>query len=299
MFRTQLRAILRAAALGDVRIMFPLVSTLTEFRQARDLARRGGRRTRRPREFPTEWTLPVGIMVEVPATAIMADRFAEEVDFFSIGTNDLIQYTLAVDRTNETVAGLYNAADPSVLRLIAMVIAAAASRGLDVTVCGAIGGEPLFATLLLGMGVRQLSMPPHQLPEIKRVIRAIRREQAERLASEVLHLGTAGRGDHPAPRRLVRRLARHVSPGRSDRSGGFLRLTLDPVARTGNNRKVAAQWLVALGLPEARWNHPFGTGSDPHRSISVPRPPVAQSLILVAECGIDQLADCRWPTSAS
>lgn len=190
MFRTQLRAILRAGALGDVRIMFPLVSTLAEFRQARavldevtaDLVAAG---------IACGRDLPVGIMVEVPAAAVLADRFAEEVDFFSIGTNDLIQYTLAVDRTNETVAGLYNAADPSVLRLIAMVIAAAAPRGLDVTVCGAIGGDPLFATLLLGMGVRQLSMPPHQLPEIKRVIRAIRREQAEALASEALRLGTA------------------------------------------------------------------------------------------------------------
>ena len=190
LFRTQLRAILRAAADGDVRIMFPLVSTLTEFQQARaildevatGLAAEGIPHGRNP---------PVGIMVEVPSTAILADRFAEEVDFFSIGTNDLIQYTLAVDRTNETVAGLYNAADPSVLRLIAMVIAAAAPRGLNVSVCGAIGGDPLFATLLLGMGVRQLSMPPHQLPEIKRVIRAIRHDQAKALAAEVLSLGTA------------------------------------------------------------------------------------------------------------
>jgi len=190
LFRTQLRAILRAAALGDVRIMFPLVSTLAEFRQARatlhevasELAVGG---------IAVKPDLPVGVMVEVPAAAIMADQLAREVDFFSIGTNDLIQYTLAVDRTNETVADLYSAADPSVLRLIRLVVAAAAPRGLEVSVCGAMGGEPLFATLLLGMGVRRLSMPPHQLPEIKRVIRAIRREQAEALAAEVLELGTA------------------------------------------------------------------------------------------------------------
>ena len=170
--------------------MFPLVSTLAEFRQARalldevvaELMAEG---------VPVKPDVPVGIMVEVPAAAIMADRFAAEVDFFSIGTNDLIQYTLAVDRTNETVAGLYSAADPSVLRLIRLVIAAAAPRGLEVSVCGAMGGEPLFATLLLGLGVRKLSMPPHQLPEIKRVIRAIHREKAEALAAEVLELGTA------------------------------------------------------------------------------------------------------------
>ena len=190
MFRAQLRAILRAGALGDVRVMFPLVSTLDELRRARavldevaaELAAEG---------VPVRPDLPVGVMVEVPAAAVMADRFAAEVDFFSIGTNDLIQYTLAVDRTNETVAGLYSAADPSVLRLIGLVVAAAATRGLEVSVCGAMGGEPLYATLLLGMGIRRLSMPPHQLPEIKRVVRAIRRDAAEALAAEVLALGTA------------------------------------------------------------------------------------------------------------
>jgi len=190
LFRTQLRAILRAAPMGDVRVMFPLVSTLTEFRQARailnevaaDLVLEG---------VPVPDHLPVGVMVEVPAAAVMADQLAKEVDFFSIGTNDLIQYTLAVDRTNETVADLYSAADPSVIRLIAMVVAAALPRSLDVTVCGAMGGEPIYATLLLGLGVRRLSMPPHQLPEIKRVIRAIRHDRARVLAAEVLMLESA------------------------------------------------------------------------------------------------------------
>jgi phosphoenolpyruvate-protein phosphotransferase (PTS system enzyme I) len=190
MFRTQLRAILRASPLGDVRVMFPLVSTLTEFRQARaildtvaaELIAEG---------VAVPANLPVGVMVEVPAAAVMADQLAKEVDFFSIGTNDLIQYTLAVDRTNETVANLYSAADPAVLRLIALVIAAAAPRGLEVTVCGAMGGEPLYATLLLGLGIRHLSMPPHQLPEIKRVIRAIRDDRAKILAAEALTLESA------------------------------------------------------------------------------------------------------------
>jgi phosphotransferase system enzyme I (PtsI) len=130
-------------------------------------------------------------MIEVPAAAVMADQLAKEVDFFSIGTNDLIQYALAVDRNDETVADLYSAADPAVLRLIAMVVDAAGARGTPVTVCGSMGGEPLYTMLLLGLGVRSLSMPPHQLPEIKRVIRAIRLDQARDVAVEALRCDDA------------------------------------------------------------------------------------------------------------
>ena len=191
LFRTQLRAILRASVLGNVRVLFPLVSTLAELRQARaavnavaaELTAEG---------FEIRPDLPIGIMVEVPAAAVMADLFAKEVSFFSIGTNDLIQYTLAVDRGNETVADLYNAADPAVLRLIAMVVAAAERQGLEVSVCGTMGGEPLYTMLLLGLGVRQLSMPPHQLPEVKRVIRGVQMERTQALAHEALRQETAG-----------------------------------------------------------------------------------------------------------
>jgi phosphotransferase system enzyme I (PtsI) len=190
LFRGQLRAILRASILGDVRVMFPLVSTLGEFRQARavldDVAS----------ELIAEGVairadLPVGIMVEVPAAAVVAEQFAKEVDFFSIGTNDLIQYTMAVDRTNETVADLYSAADPAVLRLIHLVVQAGEAHGIDVSVCGTMGGEPLYTMLLLGLGLRHLSMPPHQLPEVKRVIRGIRVEHAREVAAEALRMDTA------------------------------------------------------------------------------------------------------------
>jgi phosphotransferase system enzyme I (PtsI) len=189
-FRPQLRALLRAAALGEVRILFPLVSTLAELRAARAVLDEVAAELR-AEGHPIPEKIPVGVMVEVPAAALMADHLAKEVDFFSIGTNDLIQYTLAVDRTNETVAELYSAADPSVLRLIAMVVEAAREHGIAANVCGTMGGEPLYATLLLGLGIRQLSMPPHQLPEIKRVIRSIRLEEAEALAAEAMRLRTA------------------------------------------------------------------------------------------------------------
>jgi len=190
LFRTQLRAILRVSMLGNVRIMFPLISTLGEFRAARailddvaaNLIAEG---------VPIRADLPVGAMIEVPAAAVMADQLAKEVDFFSIGTNDLIQYTLAVDRTDETVADLYNGADPAVLRLIRMVVDAASRPGAAVNVCGSMGGDPLYTMLLIGLGLRALSMPPHQLPEVKRVIRAITLEQAQAVASDALRQDTA------------------------------------------------------------------------------------------------------------
>ncbi|WP_235905550.1 phosphoenolpyruvate--protein phosphotransferase [Tautonia marina] len=191
-FRTQLRAILRAAAVvgGDVRVMFPLVTTLTEFRQARAILHEVAAELT-TEGIPARSDLPVGAMIEVPAAAIMSDQLAKEVDFFSIGTNDLTQYILAADRTNETVADLYTSADPAVLRLIDMVARAAEATGIELTVCGSIAGEPLYTMLLLGLGIRQLSTPPHQLPEVKRVIRAIRLDEARAVAREALQCDTA------------------------------------------------------------------------------------------------------------
>jgi phosphotransferase system enzyme I (PtsI) len=210
LFRPQLRALLRASTLGDLRILFPLVSTLTELRDARAVVNDVAAELRAEGHAVRD-DLPLGIMVEVPAAALMADHLAKEVDFFSIGTNDLTQYTLAVDRTNETVADLYCAADPAVLRLIAMVVKAAQSHAIDVSICGTMGGEPLYTMLLLGLGLRQLSMPPHQLPEIKRLIRGIRIETAAAVAAEVLGLDTA----QDVVDRLTGAL-RQVSPERHD-----------------------------------------------------------------------------------
>ena len=191
LFKTQMRAILRASALGDVRIMFPMISTILELRQSKmiladvmdDLDDEGIAFNRK---------LPIGTMIEVPSAAIMADRLASEVDFFSLGTNDLIQYTLAADRTNANVASLYNAADPAVLRLIAQVIRAAEAAKIPVTVCGEMSGDPIYTMLLIGLGVRQLSATPHNIPEIKKLIRSIEVSEAKQVADQVMRMDTAG-----------------------------------------------------------------------------------------------------------
>ena len=183
-FRAQLRAALRAGALGPVRIMFPLVTNVLEQRQAKmivedvkeDLAEEG-------LEFGAE--TPVGMMVETPAAALMATVFSREVDFFSIGTNDLVQYTLAVDRTNERVAGLYSAAHPAVIRLIKEVTRSANRRGVPVSVCGEAAGEIEFTLLLIGLGLRSLSVTPSLIPHVKRLVRSVDIGLCERVARKV------------------------------------------------------------------------------------------------------------------
>ena len=166
LFKTQLRAVLRASVCGDVRVMFPLVSTLLELRKAKmvlsdvmeDLEEEG---------IPFNRDIPVGMMVEVPSAALRADDFARECDFFSIGTNDLIQYTLAADRADPAVASLYSAGDPSVLALLKLVVDAGERHGIPVTVCGQMSSDPRFLPVLLGLGIRQLSVTPLAIPEIK------------------------------------------------------------------------------------------------------------------------------------
>lgn len=184
MFRTQLRAILRASALGPARIMFPLITTLTELRQAR-MVLRDVMEDLEDEGVPFDRGLKVGMMVESPAAAVMASAFAREVDFFSIGTNDLVQYVLAVDRTNEHVASLYTPSHPAVLRLVKDVIRAARRQGVEVSICGEIAGDVEYTMLLLGMGLRTLSASPGAIPQLKRVIRSVDIETCERLARKV------------------------------------------------------------------------------------------------------------------
>lgn len=181
MFKTQLRAILRASALGPIKVMFPLITTTNELRHAKlivhdvmeDLEEEG---------IPFDRGIKIGMMVEVPAAALMADTFAREVDFFSIGTNDLIQYTLAVDRTNERVAGMYNPLNPAVLRLIRDTVRAARRHDIDVSLCGEAGGDLEISLLLIGMGLRTLSVTASAVAPLKRLIRGVSLTQCERLA---------------------------------------------------------------------------------------------------------------------
>lgn len=190
LFKTQLRAILRAATLGDVRIMFPLVSTLLELRQAKMIVQ-DVKEDLEDEGVPFKRDVPVGMMVEVPAAALLAEEFAREVDFFSIGTNDLIQYTLAVDRSNPGVANLYSSGDPSILRLIRRVMDAAAKQDIPVTICGQMSSDPKYIPLLIGMGLRRLSVTPHVIPELKEVIRSIDVRQAEDIAAHAQTLEVA------------------------------------------------------------------------------------------------------------
>jgi phosphotransferase system enzyme I (PtsI) len=181
---------LRASALGKVQIMFPLVSTLMEFRQAKMLLA-DVMEDLSEHNVPFDHDIPVGMMVETPAAAMMADRFVEEVDFLSIGTNDLIQYTLAVDRTNKDVVGLYNPVDPAVLKLIAMAIEAAGRKQVPVSMCGQMSGSPLYTMLLLGMGLRKFSATPAAIPEVKNVIRCVTIPACQAVAAHALTLENA------------------------------------------------------------------------------------------------------------
>jgi phosphotransferase system enzyme I (PtsI) len=190
LFKTQLRAILRAACHGDVRIMFPMISTVEELRQCKTLLNEV-REDLDDAGIPFKSAIPLGTMIEVPSAAILADILAKEVDFFSIGTNDLVQYTLAADRNNENVAHLYNPADPAVLRLISLVVEAGSRTKIDVNVCGEMSGEPLYVPLLIGLGLRQLSATPRKIPDIKRIIRQMSVPEAERVAQQALRLESA------------------------------------------------------------------------------------------------------------
>ncbi len=189
-FKTQLRGILRASVHGNIKILFPMISGLAELHEAKgvlnevknDLMAEG---------VPFDEDVKVGIMIEIPSAAMISDILAKETDFFSVGTNDLIQYTLAIDRANEHVAYLYEPLDPAVLRLLQRVSQAAHEARIPLAMCGEMAGDPLYASILLGMGFRHLSMNVASIPWVKKVVRSVRMEDAVELAALVMRQPTA------------------------------------------------------------------------------------------------------------
>ena len=184
-FRPQLRAILRAAAYGDVRVMFPMIGSMDQLREAKALLREQ-EQTLQAEGVPTG-PVKVGMMVEIPAAAVLAEEFAKEVDFFSIGTNDLTQYTLAVERGNAAVAHLYAPEHPAVLRLIAMTAQAAAERHIPCGMCGEAAGDTKLAPAFVGMGVNELSMSPRRVPAVRKLLSGLTMDECRQAAEKLLH----------------------------------------------------------------------------------------------------------------
>jgi phosphotransferase system enzyme I (PtsI) len=189
LFKVQLRAILRASVQGKLRIMFPMISGIEEIRAAKriffevkdELLAKGE---------PVGKDIEIGVMIEVPSAVIVAEELAKEVDFFSIGTNDLIQYVLAIDRINERVTYLYEPLHPAVLRLIKQVVEVGHKAGIRVAMCGEMAGEPAYAMILLGLELDELSMNPLAIPRVKKIIRGSTLKESKALLNKVITLSS-------------------------------------------------------------------------------------------------------------
>ncbi len=200
-FRLQLKAILRASVHGNLKLMYPMISGIEELRQANKILEEAKEELKKEAKAFDE-DIQVGAMIEVPSAALTADILAKEADFFSIGSNDLIQYSLAVDRANEKVAYLYEPAHPAVLRLIKNIIDAAHKADINVGMCGEMAGEPSLALILLGLGLDEFSMPPQVIPELKYLIRSVSLKEAQEIAEEALTFPTGTQVEEFAQARL-------------------------------------------------------------------------------------------------
>jgi len=189
-FKTQLRAILRASAVGNVKIMFPMISGLEELRHAVSVLD-DCRKELRAAKIDIDDKMEVGAMIEIPSAAIASDMLAREVDFFSIGTNDLIQYAIAVDRVNERIAHLYEPTHPAVVRLLKMIADAAHANNIWVGVCGEMAGDVALIPLLLGLGMEELSVGATSVPRVKLAVRSLTIPECQQLVDETLKLQTS------------------------------------------------------------------------------------------------------------
>ncbi|MCL4500586.1 MAG: phosphoenolpyruvate--protein phosphotransferase [Deltaproteobacteria bacterium] len=203
-FRTQLKAILRASAYGQVRVMFPLISSPGEMQEARQLLE-SVKKELKKEKIAFDAKLPVGAMIEVPAAVTLADLLTKYADFFSIGTNDLIQYALAIDRVNQKVADMYQPLHPAVLRMVRDVVQVGRQAGISVAMCGEMAGDPLYIPVLLGLGVEEFSMNTMAIPVAKRVIRMTKLSEAKEIARKALQLHTVGEVNNYVTREMDRR----------------------------------------------------------------------------------------------
>jgi len=188
-FKTQLRALLRASVYGNLRLLIPMISCIEEIRQVKKLIETLKNQLLKENVKVSE-KIDLGIMIEIPSAAILAETLAGEVDFFSIGTNDLVQYTLAVDRTNEHVSYLYNLLNPAVIKIIKTTVDAAKTAKIDVTVCGEAAGDPMYLLLFLGLGIESLSMNPISIPRVKKFLRTVKAVDAKMLVDNILKLNS-------------------------------------------------------------------------------------------------------------
>lgn len=219
-FRTQLRALFRAAAVGPTQILFPLISGVAELRAAKEICADVCAELAREK-IPHDPQVKIGVMIETPSAALIADLLAAECDFLSIGTNDLIQYALAADRDDEHVGYLYHPLHPAIIRALSQIVTAATKTGKPVAMCGDMAGEPTLAWILLGLGLRNFSMAPRQIPVLKSIVRSTRLAEAERLLGDVLGLHTEAEIEARVFGVMKARFPLEVSEGQQDDEDGL------------------------------------------------------------------------------